>query len=137
MACETNTCKNIFPALQKWLDLTIQYRHKEKALEDRIARLSGGLCINEFYLLYFMAKRTEHKMRLQDAQEMIAMSQSAMSRLIKRLEANNPPLLWRSTCEQDKRAVYIHLTDEGQAMYEKIAEGIKDIVDETAENVSI
>ena len=79
------TCKNIYPELQAWIDRNAAFRRQEQAIAARIDQATG-LGLNEFYFLYYLSKCPERRMRVQEAQELIQMSQSAMSRLIQRLE---------------------------------------------------
>lgn len=121
------TCKNIYPELQEWIIQSTSYREKEKRLEHEVSQ-AGNLCLSEFYLLYYLETCPMEKIRIQDAQEKIRMSQSAMSRLVQRLENMNPPLVYRTICEEDKRAVYIHITDAGRETYLKTADATRGIL---------
>lgn len=118
---------DLCPQLSDWIVESRRYRRKEKALEDRVAHESG-LGLNEFYLLYFLEREPQRKMRLQEAQDLVQMSQSAMSRLIQRLEGWRPALVERSTCDQDKRGVYVHLTEAGNATYDRVCAAIHDVL---------
>lgn len=120
-------CSGSCPELEKWIQESRNYRRREKALEERVARV-GGLGLNEFYLLYYLERVPTHKLRQQEAQEKIQMSQSAMSRLIQRLESMNPSLVVRSVCDKDKRGVYVRLTDAGHQVYAKTAVACHDIL---------
>lgn len=121
------TCKNIYPELQAWIDRNAAFRRQEQAIAARIDQATG-LGLNEFYFLYYLSKCPERRMRVQEAQELIQMSQSAMSRLIQRLEGMEPQLVYRATCNIDKRGVYAHLTDAGHDAYLKAADAIRDIL---------
>ena len=123
------TCKNIYPELQAWIDRNAAFRRQEQAIAARIDQATG-LGLNEFYFLYYLSKCPERRMRVQEAQELIQMSQSAMSRLIQRLEGMEPQLVYRATCSIDQRGVYAHLTDAGHDAYVKAAEAIRDILTE-------
>ena len=121
--------------LENWLALTLRYRRKEREMEQRVAQVSG-LCLNEYYLLYLLSNRAEKKIRLQDAQELIQMSQSALSRLVKRLEESmEEPLVGRSICNKDRRGVYIRLTEAGQDLCDIVTEEIRGIVEGAAEDI--
>ena len=122
------TCTEVYPELGRWLDKSAKFRQEEKELEDKVAQV-GRLGLNEFYLLYYLETCPTHHMRVQEAQELIQMSQSAMSRLIQRLENLEQRLVFRQTCNIDKRGVYVHLTPAGADMYQKIAEAIRPILE--------
>lgn len=53
-------------------------------------------------------------MRLQQLQEMVGLSQSAISRLVVRLEAKSCGVLQRQICEDDRRGIYTRLTRLGE-----------------------
>lgn len=120
-------CKGICPELEKWIRESRDFRRREKEMEIRVDKVSG-LVLNEFYLLYYLERNPEHKLRQQEAQELIQMSQSAMSRLIQRLEGLDPSLVTRCTCDLDKRGIYVQLTDAGHEVYSRIAEACRDIL---------
>ena len=118
--------------IHKWMRFTQNYRRLEQKIESRI-RDKSGLVLNDFYLLYYLGESPNHKMRLQDACELVQMSQSALSRLVKRLEDYKEPIISRSICQEDKRAVYIRLTEAGRDLYESIIKDIADILVEFTE----
>lgn len=119
-------CEGVCPALERWIKESSSFRRREKALEDRVREVSG-LVLNEFYLLYYLERAPERRLRQQDAKDLVQMSQSALSRLMQRLENLEPPLVRRCTCSKDKRGVYIHLTDAGHEVYSKTATACSDI----------
>ena len=64
------------------------------------------------------------------------MSQSALSRLVKRLEESmEEPLVVRSICNKDRRGVYIRLTEAGQDLCDIVTEEIRGIVEGAAEDI--
>ena len=120
-------CEGVCPGLERWITGSRRFRRREKALEDRV-REGSGLVLNEFYLLYYLERAPERRLRQQDAKDLVQMSQSALSRLMQRLENLEPPLVRRCTCSKDKRGVYIHLTDAGHEVYSKTATACSDIL---------
>lgn len=93
-----------------------------KALEAKIS-----LTLNGYYVLYFLAHSEEKKMRLNILQEYMGLSQSAMSRMIVRMEGSHCGSIRRVDCDCDKRGVYIAITDcgmerltEAQAVVEEV-----------------
>ena len=56
--------------------------------------------------------KDDKKLRLQDLQKHVGLSQSAMSRLVTRLESKDFGAIERSICKNDKRGIYIHLTNK-------------------------
>ncbi|MOA25698.1 hypothetical protein D3C78_1464390 [compost metagenome] len=53
-------------------------------------------------------------MRLQQLQDMVGLSQSAISRLVGRMEAKNCGALQRHICEDDRRGIYTCITELGE-----------------------
>lgn len=72
------------------------------------------LCLNEFYLMMFLNENSEKKLRLLQLQNMIGLSQSALSRLVSRLEQHDLHPVERACYVEDKRSVYVVLTPSGQ-----------------------
>ena len=124
----SNECQII----HHWMRFTKSYRMLEQKIEGRIKEKTG-LYLNDFYLLYYLGESSQHKMKLQDACEKIQMSQSALSRLVQRLEEYSEPIIRRSICNEDKRAVYISLTEKGKELYESIIQDIADLLIEFSE----
>jgi DNA-binding MarR family transcriptional regulator len=79
----------------------------ERELGDR-----HGLGISDFEVLERLAESADHKFRVQELADAVHLSQSALSRLIGRLEQHG--LVERCLCDLDRRGVYVTLTDEGR-----------------------
>lgn len=54
--------------IHHWMRFTKSYRMLEQKIESRI-REKAGLCLNDFYLLYYLGESRNHEMKLQDACE--------------------------------------------------------------------
>ncbi|NGZ74965.1 MarR family winged helix-turn-helix transcriptional regulator [Saccharibacillus alkalitolerans] len=104
--------------LNNWLELAnIQAginARLERALEEE-----PGLSLNEFYVLHFLSLNEKKKLRLQQLQERVGLSQSAMSRLVVRMEAPKCGALRRHMCEDDRRGVYTEMTELGADKLER------------------
>lgn len=85
----------------------------EKSLQDE-----HRLTTSEFDVLEFMAcaPKDRDQQRIQDLADAVHLSQSAVSRLVGRLEEQE--LLTRSICSDDRRGINACLTDAGRARYE-------------------
>ena len=93
---------------------------------DRHARVScalthalehqHGLGMSEFEVLERLAAEGDCAVRLQEVAEHVHLSQSALSRVIDRLEKHG--LVKRGVCDNDRRAIFAELTDEGRERYE-------------------
>ena len=71
-----------------------------------------GLGVSDFEVLERLSEAEDHKFRAQELAEAVHLSQSALSRLIGRLEQHG--LVDRCLCDQDRRGIYVTLTPEGR-----------------------
>lgn len=83
----------------------------EKAMQDR-----HGIGLSEFETLDRIVDANCGKYRMAELAQDIHLSQSALSRAITRLEKDG--LVSRSTCDDDRRAVFVCLTDQGRQVYD-------------------
>src|SRR5439155_9009324 len=81
----------------------------ERALQER-----HGLGRSEFEVLDRLGER--FKPRMQELAEEMYLSQSALSRVVARLERDG--LVERLLCAEDRRGIYVDLTDAGRARLE-------------------
>lgn len=109
---------------QEWLNRTREQKKNLELLETRLIEESN-ITLNEYYVLYFLNISEEKEMRLNDLQLEIGLSQSAMSRMISRMENKNCSLIERHCCMTDRRGIYIGITKSG---YQKLKSSQK-IVD--------
>ncbi|GKU76455.1 MarR family winged helix-turn-helix transcriptional regulator [Paenibacillus sp. L3-i20] len=116
-----------------WLELTNLYvsitNELEQALQER-----HGLSLKEYYLLYFLHETPEKRLRLQQLESMVGLSQSAMSRLVSRFEAKGCGALERYTCEADRRSIFTSLTAIGQAKVEQAHATFSTVLSEALPN---
>jgi DNA-binding MarR family transcriptional regulator len=97
-----------------------------RELMERHARVTGalecvlqdehGLGVSEFEVLERLAAGDSDERRMQELADAVHLSQSALSRLIGRLEAEG--LVTRAICSEDRRGIFACLTDAGRARYE-------------------
>ncbi|MGF9910093.1 MarR family winged helix-turn-helix transcriptional regulator [Brevibacillus porteri] len=99
--------------INDWLSLTHITESISNMLE-KVLQENYNLSLKEFYVLYFLSKEGNKTLRLQQLQERVGLSQSAISRLVGRLEAKNCRALQRNVCEDDRRGVYTQLTELGE-----------------------
>jgi DNA-binding MarR family transcriptional regulator len=93
---------------------------------DRHARVScalthalehqHGLGMSEFEVLERLADEGACSVRVAEIADHVHLSQSALSRVIDRLEKHG--LVERGVCDNDRRAIFAELTDEGRDRYE-------------------
>ncbi|KYH13536.1 MarR family winged helix-turn-helix transcriptional regulator [Staphylococcus kloosii] len=98
--------------IAQWLELS-QYVHYIETMMEKNLRLQHNLSLKEFYVLYELDNVKGNKYKINDLIKVVDLSQSAMSRLINRLESFTPSYVYRNACEEDHRAMYIYLTDAG------------------------
>src|SRR5262249_37084512 len=90
-------------AVSAWRALAASHAAVSAALERELGE-RHGLGVNEFEVLERLAENEEHKFRVQELAEDVHLSQSALSRLIGRLEQHG--LVQRSLCDLDRRGHY-------------------------------
>ncbi|MDQ0492373.1 MarR family winged helix-turn-helix transcriptional regulator [Paenibacillus brasilensis] len=106
-----NNTKN--EPLDNWLSLTNLQTSINNELESALQE-KYSLSLKEFYVLYFLSQTSDKELRLQQLQEMVGLSQSAISRLVGRMEAKSCGALQRHVCEDDRRGIYTRLTELGE-----------------------
>jgi DNA-binding MarR family transcriptional regulator len=98
-----------------WRELAARHARVQSALERSLAE-RHGLGVSEFEVLEGLASSEGDQCRMQALTDATHLSQSALSRLVGRLEADG--LVTRAICSDDRRGIFAHLTDEGRARYE-------------------
>ncbi|MBV6682593.1 MarR family transcriptional regulator [Rossellomorea marisflavi] len=104
--------------LNNWLEITV-IKDKITAELETALKKHNDISLKEFYVMYYLSQEPNKQLRLQQLQELIGLSQSAMSRLVNRLEAKSCGALERSTCEDDKRGIYTSLTPLGVKKFKR------------------
>src|SRR5919197_6019455 len=99
--------------LSEWRDLLDRHARVTCALEHALEE-RHGLGISEFEVLDRLAT-AEHDSRIQELADAVHLSQSALSRVVGRLEADG--LVNRSICAEDRRGIYACLTEAGRARH--------------------
>lgn len=99
--------------INSWLSLTHIQMNVANTLEAKLQE-KHQLSLKEFYLLLFLSEAPEMKLKLQQLESMVGLSQSAVSRLVSRFEAKGCGALKRHACDDDRRSIYTSLTQIGQ-----------------------
>ena len=99
---------------QSWHDLMGRYNQLSCRL-DRELGAQHDLTSSEFEVLQVLHNAAE-KVRMASLAEQVHLSQSALSRLVSRLE--NDGLVCRNTCTDDRRAQWTEITQAGRERYE-------------------
>jgi DNA-binding MarR family transcriptional regulator len=97
-----------------WRDLLDRYARSVGALERRLEE-EHGLGVSEYEVLERLAEGPKDERRMQELAAAVHLSQSALSRVVGRLETDG--LVTRGLCETDRRGIYAHITDAGRARY--------------------
>ena len=108
--------KNDQALLGEWHQLAGRHAVVVSALE-RSLEVNHGLGLKEFEVLERLASSEASECRMQELTEVTHLSQSALSRLVGRLEAEG--LVTRAICASDRRGIYAHITDAGRTRYEE------------------
>ncbi|GAA1939843.1 MarR family winged helix-turn-helix transcriptional regulator [Agromyces allii] len=111
-----------------WRTLAALHGLIESELE-RALSASVDLSVVEYTVLDALNRQDGWHMRMQQLARATALSPSATTRLVNRLE--DRALLTRVLCADDRRGIYTELTHAGRALYEKA----RPIHDETLERV--
>jgi DNA-binding MarR family transcriptional regulator len=98
-----------------WHDVLDRYARSVSALE-RALEHEHGLGVSEYEVLERLASSDAGSGRMQDLAEAVHLSQSALSRVVGRLEADG--LVVRKMCTSDRRGIFACLTDAGRERYE-------------------
>ena len=99
-----------------WRELSGRHAAVAEALERELQR-RHGLSRSEFEVLDRLADAHGQHRRIQELADEVHLSQSALSRLVSRLEAEG--LVARSACVVDRRGIYACLTAAGRQRVEE------------------
>lgn len=111
-----------------WRTLAALHGLIEAELERTLSR-EVDLSVVEYTVLDALSRQDGWHMRMQQLARATALSPSATTRLVNRLEDRQ--LLTRILCVDDRRGIYTELTPAGQALYERA----HPLHDETLERV--
>jgi DNA-binding MarR family transcriptional regulator len=111
-----------------WRELADRHARITCALE-RVLQDEHGLGVSEFEVLERLAGGDQDQHRMQELAESVYLSQSALSRLIGRLEGEG--LVSRAICSEDRRGIYACITPEGRARYEAARPAQRRVLAET------
>src|ERR671919_837368 len=101
---------------QGWRTLAALHGRLEEALEKTL-QAEFDLSVVEYTVLDALSRQDGWHMRMQQLARAAALSSSATTRLVTRLE--NRDLLTRILCADDRRGIYTELTPAGRALLKK------------------
>lgn len=98
---------------QGWRTVAALNSYVERRVEKTLREV-GGISMVEYTLLDVMQRQSgHHHLRMSQVAHATALSESATTRLVDRLETRG--LLARYLCADDRRGIYAELTEEGSA----------------------
>ncbi|MFF9160889.1 MarR family winged helix-turn-helix transcriptional regulator [Streptomyces longwoodensis] len=102
---------------RQWRDILALHARTQCELDRALHH--HGLCASDFEVLDVLAEGTDRiGYRVQEIAERVHLSQSALSRLIARLEKDG--LVERCLCSEDRRGVRVVLTATGRALHGRV-----------------
>jgi DNA-binding MarR family transcriptional regulator len=99
-----------------WQELMSRY-HRISCVLDRTLQTDHGITGSEFAILERLAEARDCSLRLHELGEHAHVTQSALSRLVARLEGDG--LVERTMCTEDRRSVFARLTPAGRELYRR------------------
>jgi len=100
--------------LDEWRALLARHATVSGALEAELRR-RHGIGVTEFEALERLVTGPQGKCRGVELTEAVHLSQSAASRLVARMERDG--LVERTACPEDRRAIFIAVTEAGRQRY--------------------
>ncbi|HWI21725.1 MAG TPA: MarR family transcriptional regulator [Baekduia sp.] len=100
--------------VSEWRELLERHARTNCALEHALKEYELG--VSEFEVLEQLITGDKQEARVQRLAELVHLSQSALSRVVARLEADG--LVSRGMCASDRRGVFVCVTPEGLERYE-------------------
>ena len=97
--------------LDRWGELESEHARVREAIEHALQR-EHRLSLSEYEVLRRLTESPEGSRRIQELAEEIHLSQSALSRLVQRLEDDG--YVSRSICDYDRRGIFACVTDAGR-----------------------
>ncbi len=107
----TNAAAERDQLLDRWSELEAEHARVREALEHALQR-EHRLSLTEYEVLWRLSDSPEGHRRIQELAEEIHLSQSALSRLVQRLEDDG--YVCRNVCDHDRRGVFACVTDAGR-----------------------
>jgi DNA-binding MarR family transcriptional regulator len=110
-----------------WRSLLERHARATSSLERRLQQ-DHGLGVSEYEVLERLASSGKDT-RMQELAEAVHLSQSALSRVVARLEADG--LVFRGMCPEDRRGIKACLTESGRERYEAARPTHREVLAET------
>ena len=111
-----------------WRELLERHARTTSALERRLQH-DHGLGVSEYEVLDRLATSGKDDSRMQELADAVHLSQSALSRVVARLETDG--LVTRGMCPEDRRGIMACLTPSGRERYEAARPTHRAVLEET------
>jgi DNA-binding MarR family transcriptional regulator len=98
-----------------WRELVDRHARATSALE-RALHEEHALGVSEYEVLERLASPDKDQHRMQELADSVHLSQSALSRVVARLESDG--LVTRAICADDRRGIYACITGDGRKRYD-------------------
>ena len=121
----SETVPAVEPVVSAWRAIAASHAAACAALEREMGK-RHGLGVSEFEVLDRLSESGRRDFRSQELAEAVHLSQSALSRLIDRLEAGG--LVERCLCGEDRRGIYVTLTEAGRQRHIEAAPTHRDVI---------
>ena len=104
--------------VEQWRSIQNSYFRTAAAI-DRALEAKFDIGLNEFEILDLVAESVDSACRMKARGERTPRTQSAVSKVVDRLEKAG--LVSRVTCADDRRSLYLELTDAGRTLHSDAA----------------
>jgi DNA-binding MarR family transcriptional regulator len=119
------------PALEAWVALLRAHSTLTRELNAELVG-SHGLTINDYEVLFHLARADDRRLRRVDLAERLLLTASGITRLLEGLERAG--LVEKAHCESDARVTYAVLTDSGLARLREAGQTHQEGVDRAFES---
>jgi DNA-binding MarR family transcriptional regulator len=113
---------------REWRDILAIHARTACELDRELHQY--GLCASDFEVLDVLAGDPGDgscSLRVQELADRVHLTQSALSRLVARLEKEG--LVDRGICSEDRRGVYVVITEDGRRRYERARPGHRAVLE--------
>lgn len=100
--------------VSEWRELLDRHARAVSALEHALED-EHKLGVSEYEVLERLVEPDKDEHRMQELADAVHLSQSALSRVVARLEAEG--LVTRGICDYDRRGIFACITDAGRERY--------------------
>lgn len=118
--------------VEQWRSIQSAYFRTAGAI-DRELEAKFNIGLNEFEILDLVADNAD-ACRMKQLGQRTPMTQSALSKVVDRLQKAG--LITRHSCEDDRRSLFLELTDAGRALHEDAAVAHRTLLQENLSQLS-